>query len=99
MPSDPTYEGSATAVFEEFKAAGEVEAFNTKERAHRRGHFRALPFGISYGGGQAVPARLRPGSHSKLIERLRGSKSLERIANYADGRFGAIVISYYPITD
>ena len=43
-------------------------------------------FGVSYGNRQAVPARLRTGGCDKLIEQLRSSKPLERIANYADGK-------------
>jgi hypothetical protein len=85
MPADPTYKASTAAVFNEFKAAGEGEAFKVEECIHRRGRFAALPFGISYGNGQTAPARLRTGGHDGLIEMLRGSKDLKRIANYADG--------------
>jgi hypothetical protein len=88
MPADPTYKESTAAVFKDLKAAGESEAFGVKESIHRRGRFPALPFGISYGNGQTVPARLKAGSHEGLIEALRASRDVQRIANYADGGFG-----------
>jgi hypothetical protein len=88
MPSDPTYSATTTTVFKKFKAAGEVEAFGTQESTHRRGQFSALPFGISCGNGQVVPGRLRTGGHGGLVEMLRGSSDLQRVANFADGEFG-----------
>lgn len=94
MPADPTYVASAASVYEKYKAAGESEVFKTKERVHRRGLFPALPFGISYGNGQTVPARLSTEGHSKLVKTLRGDKNLERIASYADGKFGTAAIAH-----
>jgi hypothetical protein len=96
MPADGTYKESTTAAFEEFKAAGESEAFAVQQRTHRRGRFAALPFGVSYGNGQVVPARLSTGGHDELVEALRGSNELKRIANYADGEFrsSAVAFSY-----
>ena len=85
MPTDRSYRDSTTAAYEEFKHVGKSKAFGNRQRTHRRGQFAALPFGVSYGNGQVVPARLRTGGHDALIDRLRGSKNLERIASYADG--------------
>jgi hypothetical protein len=85
MPLDPTYSASTLAAFKKFKAAGEGELFRDGERTHRRGRFSALPFGVSYGNGQRAPARLGTGGHDELVEMLRGSKDLERIASFADG--------------
>ena len=94
-PADPTYKASAASAYETFKDAGEGEAFKHAECFHRRGHFAALPFGISYGNGQTVPARLRTGGHAELVEMLRGDRDLERIASYADGASGALAIYSY----
>lgn len=88
MPADPSYSTATTTAFKKFKAAGEVEAFGAQESVHRRGQFSALPFGVSYGNGQVVPERLRTGSHGGLVKMLRGSHDLERVANFADGKFG-----------
>jgi hypothetical protein len=95
MPADPTYKASAASTYETFKAAGESETFKHAECVHRRGRFAALPFGISYGNGQTVPARLRTGGHAELVETLRGDRGLERIASYADGTLGASAIYFY----
>ena len=84
MPADPTYKASATSVFEEFKAAGQMERFNAKERSHHRGHFPTVMFGISSGNGQPAPARLKTGCHGELVGMLLESAGLSRIANYQD---------------
>jgi hypothetical protein len=88
MPADRTYKASTTAIFKQFKAAGQTEAFKAGESIHRRGRFAALPFGISCGNGQKAPARLGTGCHGELVGMLRGSKDLERVANYQDGELG-----------
>lgn len=94
MPADPTYEASAASVYKKYKAAGESEAFKPKERIHRRGQFPALPFGISYGNGQAAPARLSTGGHGELVEMMRGDRDLERIVSYVDCALRTLAIPY-----
>ena len=66
MPADHAYKESTMAAFEEFKTVGESKAFAAQQRTHRRGQFAALPFGVSYGNGQVVPARLGTGGHGEL---------------------------------
>jgi hypothetical protein len=98
MPADQTYNESAYAAFKELKAAGEGEIFKAKEHIHQRGQFPFLPFGISYGNGHQVPARLGTKGHDMLIKMMQENKNIKRIANYADGEFGTRAISYF-LTD
>ena len=94
MPADPTYKASTTSAYLDFKAIGKGKTFSTRQRSHRRGKFAALPFGVSYGNGQTVPARLRTGGRDDLVEQLRSNTHLERIANFIDGTLSKFLLTF-----
>ena len=83
---DPTYDEAATAVLNMILQAEKTANFNPRLIKHRRGHYPALLFGISYGNGQTIPKRVKVGKHGTLVDSLLASSHLARLASYADSK-------------
>ncbi|RXW11606.1 hypothetical protein EST38_g14249 [Candolleomyces aberdarensis] len=64
-------------------------AVQPKELKHRRGHFLALPVGVSHGGGQERPTNLYQGLHARRIlsQSILQNRAIYRIAGYQSAAF------------
>ncbi|THU93006.1 hypothetical protein K435DRAFT_670982 [Dendrothele bispora CBS 962.96] len=68
--------------------AGHELSLDGKYVNHRRGQFRVIPVGISYGGGQQYAKRIwHQKKNRPIIARLLGSESIKRLAGHASQAF------------
>lgn len=83
---DETWDDLQQRASEILEAAG--PKLNLGNQTGRRGNFTALPFGISYGGGQRHPKVLVQDSiNEEVLEGLLKEEVFERISGFAAGRF------------
>lgn len=72
-------------IFEAMKAAAGRCTFTDKQRDHRRGTYRCLGIGISFGGGQQRPGNLRNGSRNTAqLDGLLNLACFKRLAGFID---------------
>lgn len=57
---------------------------------HRRGEYATVGMGISYGGGQTIPANFEHSdpSISKLLEETRSNWAIKKLVDFTDGELG-----------
>lgn len=66
----------------QFRELG-AKIFGHKWRKHRRGLFLALPYGVSYGGGQMRPGNLAYGKAARRLFRLLlDDRNIQRVAGF-----------------
>ncbi|KAG1855279.1 hypothetical protein F4604DRAFT_1932339 [Suillus subluteus] len=66
-------------------------AFSSSGLTHRRGRYHALSTGISFGGGQQIPANLAHGKENRTeLDRLLGNPAIKRLAG-----FGSSALAFY----
>lgn len=72
-------------IFAEMTAAATRCNFSDKQTDHRRGTYRCLGIGISFGGGQQRPGNLRNGKKNRQeLERLLGLECFVRLGGFID---------------
>lgn len=87
-PSDTGWEDVIKKAIEALEAAGRGVRWTWEDVNHRRGFFAALTTGVSYGGGQTIPANLRNSkSRQKIIDGLLQHPSFHRIAGWGSSQF------------
>ncbi|PBK63847.1 hypothetical protein ARMSODRAFT_893855, partial [Armillaria solidipes] len=88
QPDDPNWDHVQEEAAERMETSRKECKFSPDQRAHRRGQFAALSYGISYGGGQTHPQNLHhTGAHTSLIMSLINCLAFIRLAGFASSAF------------
>lgn len=87
-PMDTDWDNVIKQAVEALEEAGRSVRWTWEDINHRRGFFAALTTGVSYGGGQTIPANLRNSkSRQKTIDGLLRHPSFLRIAGWGSSQF------------
>ncbi|KAJ2920416.1 hypothetical protein H1R20_g16678, partial [Candolleomyces eurysporus] len=92
-PCDLEWDRSMAEAERAFAAARDAGmadgTFTLASSRHRRGHFLALPTGVSFGGGQQRPGNLYHQLHARrvLTQSILQNKAVQRIAGYQSSTF------------
>jgi hypothetical protein len=82
-PDDPSWDSVHSEAAELLEKTRPLLSLSRKSKKHRRGHFAALSYGISHGGGQTSPGNLRhEGPNNALMSRVLHHNSFERFAGF-----------------
>jgi hypothetical protein len=82
-PDDPSWGAVHSEAAELLEQTRPLLSLSKKAKKHRRGHFGALSFGISHGGGQTVPGNLKQeGPNDGPMSRVMHHGSFERFSGF-----------------
>jgi hypothetical protein len=82
-PDDLSWSAVHSEAAELLEQTRPLLSLSKKAKKHRRGHFGALSFGISHGGGQTVPGNLKQeGSNGGPMSRVVHHSSFERFSGF-----------------
>ncbi|KAI0038561.1 hypothetical protein FA95DRAFT_1505391, partial [Auriscalpium vulgare] len=87
-----TWDAAVQRLAEKFEAARTKEGrtFPVKQESHRRGHYTAAAFGVSYGGGQKRPGNLcMSDDHTDMVAEFREDEDLRRVAGHQSSGFAS----------
>ncbi|KAF8872686.1 hypothetical protein BD779DRAFT_1452535, partial [Infundibulicybe gibba] len=66
--------------------AGSKARLSTGQKVHRRGEYRALSVGVSFGGGQKRPGNLvHKANNTKILESVMSDPNMRRVAGFGSG--------------
>ncbi|KAH9483212.1 hypothetical protein JR316_0005316 [Psilocybe cubensis] len=74
------------------------DSVSQNDLIHRRGAFKALRCGVSYGGGQEVPGNLVDGDNADILKALNSMKAFKRLASFASSvmcTWASSLFNYY----